>query len=227
MSEDPGVIRRELLDVSMKLDATEKRCALLRSELTRTREALKEAQEALGEAQGSRTTVERVQGDYEALRGRLAAVLDLCAKEQHSARRWEDPLPVPEWVGLVQRLVTGEVLRVKDVPPNEITDSVVAAAEELRLEPEVMAMILNVWEAHAGRLVKVGRNERRLARENEESWVAERLREKDAERHRKYQVNRVVCGMESNFGPCVRAKDHPLLLQDGVGCSTKDTETLT
>lgn len=35
----------------------------------------------------------------------LTAVLDLAAKHRHGALRWEDPLPVPEWVGLVESAV--------------------------------------------------------------------------------------------------------------------------
>jgi hypothetical protein len=42
------------------------------------------------------------------LRTRLSAVLDLCDREQRHAMRWEEPLPVPEWVASVQRAALGD-----------------------------------------------------------------------------------------------------------------------
>jgi hypothetical protein len=42
------------------------------------------------------------------LKSRLSAVLDLCDREQRGAMRWQDPLPVPEWVAVVQRAALGD-----------------------------------------------------------------------------------------------------------------------
>lgn|ERR1017187_9298790 len=43
----------------------------------------------------------------------LEAVMDLAAKHEHGALRWQDPLPVPEWIPLVReaisRALRGEV----------------------------------------------------------------------------------------------------------------------
>lgn len=42
---------------------------------------------------------------------RLAAVLDICDREQRNAIRWENPIPVPEWVTTVQRAALGDDAR--------------------------------------------------------------------------------------------------------------------
>ncbi|BBC30068.1 hypothetical protein SGFS_013620 [Streptomyces graminofaciens] len=42
------------------------------------------------------------------LRARLSAVLDICDREQRNAMRWENPIPVPDWVGPVQRAALGD-----------------------------------------------------------------------------------------------------------------------
>lgn len=39
---------------------------------------------------------------------RLSAVLDLCDREVRNAVRWENPIPAPEWVPVVQRLALGD-----------------------------------------------------------------------------------------------------------------------
>ncbi|MDH6448268.1 MoxR-like ATPase [Streptomyces sp. SAI-119] len=39
---------------------------------------------------------------------RLAAVLDICDREQRNAIRWENPVPAPEWVAVVQRAALGD-----------------------------------------------------------------------------------------------------------------------
>lgn len=40
---------------------------------------------------------------------RLSAVLDLCDREQRNAMRWENPIPVPDWVATVQGLALGDI----------------------------------------------------------------------------------------------------------------------
>lgn len=39
---------------------------------------------------------------------RVSAVLDLCDREQRNAMRWENQIPVPEWVATVQKLALGD-----------------------------------------------------------------------------------------------------------------------
>lgn len=39
---------------------------------------------------------------------RVSAVLDLCDREQRNAMRFENPIPVPEWVAPVQKLALGD-----------------------------------------------------------------------------------------------------------------------
>jgi len=39
---------------------------------------------------------------------RLSAVLDLCDREQRNAIRWENPIPAPEWVAIVQKIALGD-----------------------------------------------------------------------------------------------------------------------
>jgi len=41
------------------------------------------------------------------VRARLSAVLGLCDHEERNAMRWQDPIPVPEWVAPVQRAALG------------------------------------------------------------------------------------------------------------------------
>jgi hypothetical protein len=45
---------------------------------------------------------------------RLSAVLDLCDREQRNAIRWENPIPVPEWVATVQKLALGDTESATD-----------------------------------------------------------------------------------------------------------------
>ena len=45
---------------------------------------------------------------------RLGAVLDICDREQRNAIRWENPIPVPEWVATVQRAALGGDVRQSD-----------------------------------------------------------------------------------------------------------------
>ncbi|MFD9630147.1 hypothetical protein [Streptomyces violascens] len=42
------------------------------------------------------------------VRARLNAVLDICDREERNAVRWENPIPVPEWVAEVQRAALGD-----------------------------------------------------------------------------------------------------------------------
>lgn len=49
--------------------------------------------------------------EREALQDRLSRVLDICDREQRSAMRWQDPIPVPEWVAPVQRAALGDDVR--------------------------------------------------------------------------------------------------------------------
>ncbi|WP_405747682.1 hypothetical protein [Streptomyces canus] len=44
---------------------------------------------------------------------RLSAVLDLCDREQRNAIRWENPVPVPDWVAAVQRAALGDGKRTE------------------------------------------------------------------------------------------------------------------
>jgi hypothetical protein len=39
------------------------------------------------------------------LAGLVAAVLDVCDRAEFAARRWEEPLPVPEWVDTIRAAV--------------------------------------------------------------------------------------------------------------------------
>lgn len=42
---------------------------------------------------------------------RLSRVMDICDREQRNATRWENPIPVPEWVAVVQRAALGDDVR--------------------------------------------------------------------------------------------------------------------
>jgi hypothetical protein len=53
---------------------------------------------------------------------RLNAVLDICDREQRNAMRWENPIPVPEWVAEVQRAALGDDGR-KDGATIDIRDA--------------------------------------------------------------------------------------------------------
>lgn len=39
---------------------------------------------------------------------RIIAALDICDRHERGALRWADPLPVPEWVGEMQRALLGD-----------------------------------------------------------------------------------------------------------------------
>ncbi|MFB7647200.1 hypothetical protein ACFC0S_17110 [Streptomyces sp. NPDC056084] len=42
------------------------------------------------------------------MRDRLDAVLNICDREERGALSWENPIPVPDWVGAVQRAALGD-----------------------------------------------------------------------------------------------------------------------
>ena len=63
------------------------------------------------EASGRKAERDRVERD--ALKRRIDAVLDLCDREERNAARWENPIPVPEWVGPVQRAALGDDKRTE------------------------------------------------------------------------------------------------------------------
>ena len=44
----------------------------------------------------------------DAVQARLNRVMDICDREQRGAMRWENPIPVPEWVAVVQRAALGD-----------------------------------------------------------------------------------------------------------------------
>jgi hypothetical protein len=46
------------------------------------------------------------------------ALENLCAKHEHGATRWQDPLPVPEWIPLVRG-----VLAAHPAEPAPVTDA--------------------------------------------------------------------------------------------------------
>jgi hypothetical protein len=49
----------------------------------------------------------------EQLTNRINAVLDICDREQRNAMRWENPIPVPDWVAPVQRAALGDDKRTE------------------------------------------------------------------------------------------------------------------
>lgn len=49
--------------------------------------------------------------ERDALQARLNAVLNICDREQRNAIRWENPIPVAEWVAPVQRAALGDDVR--------------------------------------------------------------------------------------------------------------------
>jgi len=55
-----------------------------------------------------RTEWRRLRAERDALKARLDRILDICDREQRNAMRWENPLPVPEWVSVVQRAALGD-----------------------------------------------------------------------------------------------------------------------
>jgi hypothetical protein len=57
---------------------------------------------------GAFAELDRVRGERDELKQRLSAVLDMCDREQRNAMRWQDPIPVPEWVAPVQRAALGD-----------------------------------------------------------------------------------------------------------------------
>jgi chromosome segregation ATPase len=53
------------------------------------------------------------EGAKQLLTNRISAVLDICDREQRNAMRWENPIPVPDWVAPVQRAALGDDKRTE------------------------------------------------------------------------------------------------------------------
>lgn len=54
--------------------------------------------------------VDRLAAINRRLRARIDAALDICDRHERGALRWEDPLPVPEWVREMQAALLGDVV---------------------------------------------------------------------------------------------------------------------
>lgn len=52
-----------------------------------------------------------LRAERDSLQARLNRVMDICDREQRNAMRWQDPIPVPEWVAPVQRAALGDDVR--------------------------------------------------------------------------------------------------------------------
>jgi hypothetical protein len=77
----------------------------LLAELAAVRDERDEARAQLEKYVGKEPTVAE---EMEYLSSCLNAVHDLCGKAEQGAKRWEHPLPVPEWVEEVRKAATGE-----------------------------------------------------------------------------------------------------------------------
>lgn len=64
----------------------------------------------LGQMTAARNTVAALYRDADS---RLDSVLNICDREQRNAMRWENPIPVPEWVAVVQRAALGDDKRTE------------------------------------------------------------------------------------------------------------------
>lgn len=80
----------------------------LRAEVSAVRKERDGAQELAGQMRAARDVVAQLHRDADS---RLDAVLDLCDREQRKAMGWENPIPVPEWVTVVQRAALGDDAR--------------------------------------------------------------------------------------------------------------------
>lgn len=58
--------------------------------------------------------LQKAHAERDELKSRLSAVLDMCDREQRHAMRWQDPIPVPEWVAVVQRAALGDAPKAGD-----------------------------------------------------------------------------------------------------------------
>ncbi|MGW2721346.1 hypothetical protein [Streptomyces sp. NPDC001492] len=106
-------------DRALTLNAREDIRALL-AELSAVRAERDEAREALAFLERAtlpelrRTVQHHIDGKQrwreraESAEARISAVLDICDREQRNAMRWENPIPVPDWVAPVQRAALGD-----------------------------------------------------------------------------------------------------------------------
>ncbi|MFF8997083.1 hypothetical protein ACF1GW_30885 [Streptomyces achromogenes] len=103
------------------------RVAELEAERHATNEALSEAAEALREQRDRIAGLEKERARYVGAEPTIAeelaylsrcldSVLDLCEKAEKQATRWENPLPVPEWVAKVRAAAEGMVARTSYPP---------------------------------------------------------------------------------------------------------------
>jgi len=106
--------------VELPLTQAEKQLADLAAENERLRDEVDGAREYVAflnratlpdlrrAAEGHKAGKERWRKRAEAAEARIGAVLDLCDREERNAMRWENPLPVPDWVAPVQRAALGD-----------------------------------------------------------------------------------------------------------------------
>ncbi|GHH29946.1 hypothetical protein [Streptomyces rubradiris] len=103
------------------------RVAELEAERHATNEALSEAAESLREHRDRIAELEKERARYVGAEPTIAeeltylsrcldAVLDLCEKAEKQATRWENPLPMPEWVAEVRAAAEGMVERTSYPP---------------------------------------------------------------------------------------------------------------
>jgi hypothetical protein len=102
-----------LTNVTLAANDMAREIAQLKSELARAREDVAFLERAtLPELRRSVEHHEdgkkRWRERAEKAEARLSAVLDLCDREQRNAMRFENPIPVPEWVAPVQRAALGD-----------------------------------------------------------------------------------------------------------------------
>lgn len=71
---------------------------------------VKRLRDELGQMRAARDVIAQLHRDADS---RLGAVLDICDREQRNAMRWQDPIPVPEWVAPVQRAALGDDKRAE------------------------------------------------------------------------------------------------------------------
>lgn len=72
------------------------------------------------------TEVNRLTAERDALQQRLDAVSELCDREEHNAKRWEHPTPVPDWVPVVRRATRGGIAVARPATEQEIRSRVAA-----------------------------------------------------------------------------------------------------
>jgi hypothetical protein len=72
-----------------------------------------EAEKARAQIANYQPVLAEVDAHKGQLTNRLNAVLDICDREQRNAMRWENPIPVPDWVAPVQRAALGDDKRTE------------------------------------------------------------------------------------------------------------------